>query len=70
MPGEASVVLLADRGFVGRQLCRYVRDRWNWHYRIRIKAKFWFWCPQGMAANPDVSPQPRRGLVIAAGERP
>lgn len=45
MPGEASVVLLADRGFVGRQLCRYVRDRWNWHYRIRIKGKFWFWCP-------------------------
>lgn len=45
MPGEASVVLLADRGFVGRQLCRYVRDRLNWHYRIRIKGKFWFWCP-------------------------
>lgn len=45
MPPGVKVVLLADRGFVDAQLCRYVHQSLKWHYRIRMKASCWFWGP-------------------------
>jgi hypothetical protein len=42
MPAEATVVLLADRGFADGKLIKYLRETLSWHFRIRIKRSFQF----------------------------
>ena len=41
-PFDATVVFLADRGFVDTTLMRHLK-RLGWHFRIRIKESFWIY---------------------------
>ena len=41
-PFDATVVFLADRGFVDTTLMRHLK-RSGWHFRIRIKESFWIY---------------------------
>jgi hypothetical protein len=42
LPEDATVVLLADRGFADGKLMRYLRETLGWHFLIRIKRSFQF----------------------------
>lgn len=42
LPGDAIVVLLADRGFADGKLMKYLQQHLGWHFRIRIKRSFAF----------------------------
>jgi hypothetical protein len=42
VPGEAEVVLLADRGFADGKFIKYLRETLQWHFHIRIKRSFQF----------------------------
>ena len=43
LPKSATVVLLADRGFVHTELMTMLTSQLGWHYRIRIKSNTWIW---------------------------
>ena len=43
VPEEATVVLLADRGFADGKLMKYLSQTLAWHFRIRIKRSFQFY---------------------------
>ncbi|NEP52977.1 MAG: hypothetical protein F6K65_30935 [Moorea sp. SIO3C2] len=43
LPKGVKVVLLADRGFVHRDLMKALTTQWGWHYRIRLKKNTWIW---------------------------
>jgi len=43
LPRGVKVVLLADRGFIHRDLMKAVQDKLKWHYRIRLKKDCWIW---------------------------
>lgn len=42
LPDEATIVLLADRGFADGKLMKYLKENLGWHFRIRIKRSFQF----------------------------
>ena len=41
LPESATVVLLADRGFVHTELMTMLTSQLGWRYRIRIKSNTW-----------------------------
>lgn len=43
LPTGVKVVLLADRGFIHRELMQAISTQLGWHYRIRLKANTWIW---------------------------
>ena len=43
LPPGVEVVLLADRGFIHRDLMKAVKEKLRWHYRIRLKKDCWIW---------------------------
>ncbi|WP_293085661.1 hypothetical protein [Moorena sp. SIO4A1] len=43
LPKDVKIVLLADRGFVHKDLIQALTQQWHWHYRIRLKKDAWIW---------------------------
>ena len=41
LPPEATVVLLADRGFADTKLMDYLNKTLHWHWRIRVRSSFY-----------------------------
>ena len=64
LPSTCQVVLLADRGFVDRQLFKAARDL-GWHFRIRLKTSVWVGHHQRpMAKVGDLMPPPGQALFL------
>jgi len=64
LPATCQVILLADRGFVDRQLFKAARDL-GWGFRVRLKGNVWV----GHHCRPsakvgDLMPQPGHALFI------
>lgn len=64
LPSGVKMVLLADRGFMHRDLMKALKQEWGWHYRIRLKKDCWIWAGKGCSQLKDYHFQPGQALCL------